>query len=177
MESALPPPPPFARLYTDESRQRRDVDPIWQPPPPPQGYFYNFGEIHSVRTAWACRECALGSPLTRVLSLWAQGDYAEHVLGEGVDDLAGVDNDGLADLGVKLRALNMRLPLAFCDVLRSLARQPEALDAALRDLNNVLSNMNHLLNRARAHQARATVAEVLRAQIADRNERAAQLEQ
>eukprot|EP00195_Chlamydomonas_chlamydogama_P011426 CAMPEP_0202902324 /NCGR_PEP_ID=MMETSP1392-20130828/16789_1 /ASSEMBLY_ACC=CAM_ASM_000868 /TAXON_ID=225041 /ORGANISM="Chlamydomonas chlamydogama, Strain SAG 11-48b" /LENGTH=193 /DNA_ID=CAMNT_0049589073 /DNA_START=74 /DNA_END=652 /DNA_ORIENTATION=- len=143
---SFPLPPPFFKLYADDDGVRPLPPP---PPPPPQGQIPVYGQLFDPE-----------EPVVPPL----QGRQVYQT-----------KSDGSVDIRSELDRLLTELMLLFSELLRSLEEAPQQYAPHLNALNQVLSNMQHLINMARPVQARVTLEYVLKLQIREKQEALAKI--
>ncbi|GAB4843741.1 Mediator of RNA polymerase II transcription subunit 7a [Ancistrocladus abbreviatus] len=139
--TTYPPPPPYYKLYKDYIQNPKSAP---EPPPPVQGTYVCFG-----------------APYTT--------DYVPPNLEEqGVRQLYPKGPN--IDFKKELKSLNRELQLHFLELADILVERPSQFARRVEDISVIFTNLHHLLNSLRPHQARATLIHILELQIQRRKQ-------
>ncbi|CAK0785716.1 hypothetical protein CVIRNUC_008927 [Coccomyxa viridis] len=139
VQQAFPPPPPYYKDFAPHE-DSGDEHMLPAPPPPVQGEYQLFGELHTTEDGIP--------PLT-------------------VRPLFTVSESGSVDFRKELVKLNKELLFCYLDLIDTLIERPSAYARSVEHVGVVARNMQYLLNTLRGHQARATLELMLRKEIAE----------
>nr|TKW24048.1 hypothetical protein SEVIR_3G026800v2 [Setaria viridis] len=141
--SAYPPPPPFYRLYKD---YEQDPSSAPEPPPPP--------------------------PIDQIYTTFGADRKTNELLPslESHNLRQLYPNSPNIDFKKELRTLNRELQLHILEVADILVERPSQYARRVEDISLIFSNLHHLLNSLRPHQARATLIHMLESQIQRRKQ-------
>uniref|UniRef100_K3Z9G9 Mediator of RNA polymerase II transcription subunit 7 n=1 Tax=Setaria italica TaxID=4555 RepID=K3Z9G9_SETIT len=141
--SAYPPPPPFYRLYKD---YEQDPSSAPEPPPPP--------------------------PIDQIYTTFGTDRKTNELLPslESHNLRQLYPNSPNIDFKKELRTLNRELQLHILELADILVERPSQYARRVEDISLIFSNLHHLLNSLRPHQARATLIHMLESQIQRRKQ-------
>lgn len=145
---SFPLPPPFFKLYAEDESGSRPQPP--GPPPVPDGPVVVFAQ-----------------------SFDPDEPHVPPLLGRRLYQQLP---DGSVDIKGELSRLNTEMIFVYSELLRVLVENPANYASPLNTLNQLMSNMQHLINMLRPIQACASLEYVLQLQVKEKTEALANLQ-
>ncbi|GJP71947.1 hypothetical protein CLOP_g2732 [Closterium sp. NIES-67] len=135
--STYPPPPPYYKLYANYDPDSGSGGPA--PPPAITGEYVSFGAPYNTED--------------RLPSLEEQGVRQLFPSAKNINTRA------------ELKALGRELGLLVLELADVLVERPSQAGRCVEDISLLFTNLHYLLNSLRPHQARATLAHMLKTQL------------
>ncbi|KAJ3381978.1 Mediator of RNA polymerase II transcription subunit 7 [Lobulomyces angularis] len=172
--SAMPLPPPFYKLYTDE---HIEIFNNWKSTLTEETKFEQPPLSINASTLESQSEPLYLDPPKIITGLYSmfgfENDTDEHIrsLEElKIEKLFVENEDGQVDRSTELKKLNLDVLKNFVELLRTLRKNPYNYEEKVEKIRLTLINMHYLLNGYRPHQARDILILMMEQQIQRRKE-------
>ncbi|GJP71948.1 hypothetical protein CLOP_g2732 [Closterium sp. NIES-67] len=167
--STYPPPPPYYKLYANYDPDSGSGGPA--PPPAITGEYVSFGAPYNSDAAGLHALLSLPSfSFSFSFSFSSPARSARQT----EDRLPSLEEQGVRQLfpsaknintRAELKALGRELGLLVLELADVLVERPSQAGRCVEDISLLFTNLHYLLNSLRPHQARATLAHMLKTQL------------